>query len=114
MDKKIIMNLNKKKIYYGAALVILVLICVIGMRGLVKERMHQQTKYESVLPGKAAERESDKIRVLIKSNGFEQIVHNEVRCSSQGGLIVSEQENEESGTIIITPDDPRFQNGTIK
>ena len=114
MDKKIKMNLNKKQIYYGVTLVILVLICVVGMRDLVKERMHQQTKYESVLPGKAAERESDKIRVLIKSNGFEQIVHNEVRCSSQGGLIVSEQENEQSGPILITPDDQRFQNGTIK
>ena len=103
MDKKIIMNLNKKKIYYGVALVILVLICVISMRGLVKERMHQQTKYESVLPGKATERESDKIRVLIKSNGFEQIVHNEVVVSFS-----------DEKTETITPDDSRFEKGTIK
>ena len=103
MDKKVKMNHNKKQIYYGTALVILVLICVIGMRGLVKERMHQQTKYESVLPGKATERESDKIRVLIKSNGFEQIVHNEVVVSFS-----------DEKTETITPDDSRFEKGTIK
>lgn len=103
MDKKLIMNLNKKQIYYGAALIILVLICVIGMRGLIGEKLHQQTKYESVLPGKATERESDTIRVLIKSNGFEQIVHNEVVVSFA-----------DEKTETITPDDPRFQNGTIK
>lgn len=120
MDKIIKMNFNKKQIYYGAALIVLVLICVIGMKGLVGEKSHQQTKYESVLPGKATERESDKIRVLIKSNGFEQIVHNEVRCSAQSGLIlftrdsVPEQDNETIPSIVVTPDDPRFANGTIK
>lgn len=103
MDKRMKLNLSKRYIYYGAVLIILVVICVIGMTGLVKEKLHQQTKYESVLPGKASERASDKIRVLIKTDGFEQIVHNEV--------IVSFKEGE---TETITPEDFRFENGTIK
>lgn len=103
MDKKMKLDLSKRYIYYGAVLIILVVICAIGMTGLVKEKLYQQTKYESVLPGKASERASDKIRVLIKTNGFEQIVHNEV--------IVSFKEGE---TETITPEDFRFENGTIK
>lgn len=129
------MNLNKKYIKYiycGLALVILALIAVIGMRGLVREKTHQQTKYESVLPGKATVRESDTIRVLLKSNGFEQVVHNEVKCSAHTGLKVIIPNSSESATgkmdqanesavmiepgqtITITPDDLRFQDDTIK
>lgn len=109
------MNLNKKHIYYAVALVILVLISVIGIRGLVKEKQYRQTKYESVLPGKATERASDKIRVLIKTNGFEQSVHNQVICSAKSGLVVKSASQEECAqSLSITPDDDRFQNGTIE
>lgn len=115
MDKRNKMNLKQKYIYYGVALVLVALICVIGMKGLQRSKSFQQTEYESVLPGKATERESDKIRVLIKSNGFEQIVHNEVSLSAKEGLSVSVGAEKESlQSISIKPDDLRFQKGTIK
>lgn len=132
MDKRIELNWNKKYIYYGVVLILFVLMSVIGIRGLVREKDHQQTKYESVLPGKATERASETIRVLIKSNGFEQIVHNEIKCSAETGMkvttvgaVVPETDQQEKyeeqiqhiepeETITIMPDDPRFQNGTIR
>lgn len=115
MDKRNKMNLKQKYIYYGVALMLVALICVIGMKGLQRSKTFYQTEYESVLPGKAMERASDKIRVLIKSNGFKQIVHNEVSLSAKEGLSVSMGEEKESlQTISIKPDDLRFKNGTIK
>jgi len=64
-----------------------------------------------------SEKNYDVIRVLIKSDGFAHIVHNEVKVQVPGGLVIeTEAGQEEYGadeTVSIAPDDERFQDGDI-
>lgn len=58
------------------------------------------------------------IRVLIMTDGYQDIVHPEVRLSSSSGLEITygeEKEEYAAGEVLtITPDDARFQQGNIR
>ncbi len=96
----------------------LVLFCVIISSGLLIGKSYLQTQLESELPRKERENLSEKIRVLIKTNGFSQITHTEVQLQAESGLKITNGENvtecDAGQTITIAPNDERFQTGTIR
>ena len=109
---------RKKVFYYGGFLILLVLTCVLASAELIYRREYSQAQVESTLPQKPRQDTNEKIRVLIKSNGFVQTTHTEVTMQAasglkliSGGTIV---ECEPGQSITITPNDERFQVGTIQ
>lgn len=82
---------------------------------------YKQSQMESKLPdGKEKQRIDfgENIRVLIKTDGFRQITHTEVRVSSEAGLRVTTadevKEYGEGEIVEISPDDPYLKQGTVK
>ena len=104
-------------IYICLAIVMAALLSTIMIHMLCKRRVQKQSQVESNLPtgDYLPDAECPLIRVVIKTNGFNQIAHSGVEVSSQFGLIVSHNTQTEAsdGTLALTPDDPRFQSGTI-
>lgn len=94
--------------------------CLLASADLIHRRKYSQSKFESVLPQKPRRDANEKIRVLIKANGFSQITHTEVQMQAKSGLKITNGEHViecEAGqtiTITITPNDERFQTGTIR
>lgn len=109
---------NKRVVYFGIFLLLFVSIDVIIIRGLHKEEYYFQQKIESLLPKRKEQLEMDQIRVLIKTEGFKQITHTEVSLQCSAGIVLKAGEiiEEYTGTeiITITPEDERFEQGTIK
>ena len=109
---------RKKVFYYGGFLILLILTCVLASADLIHRREYSQAQVESALPQKPRQDINEKIRVLIKSRGFAQTTHTEVILHTtsglkliNGGTIV---ECEPGQKITITPNDERFQAGTIQ
>lgn len=109
---------DKRIIYWGIVLILIVAIDVIVLNNLHGKKSYIQLKIESLLPGREEMIESENIRVLLKTNGFGQITHSEVKLQSDSGIILSfgEETREYSSaeTVVITPEDERFSKGTIK
>lgn len=109
---------NKRMIYLGVILLLIVTIDVVLLNSMHGKKSYLQLKIESLLPKRKEIIESENIRVLIKSNGFAQITHSEVKLQSDSGLIltVGEDSKEYSASEIITlsPEDEQFSKGTIK
>lgn len=86
---------------------------------LLGQRDEEQQNVESRLPSGnyLPDAENPLIRVVIKNNGFKQIVHNEVQISATNGLkIRMEDEIQEipaGECIVVRPDDQRFQQGSF-
>ncbi len=110
--------------YLTAAILITVLMSVVLLHVVSKEKTGQnQSSLESILPsGKyLPDATVPIIRVVLKSNGFGQLVHSEVALSAESGLVI--KENGESSEVCETfaagevfkvkPDDARFQAGSI-
>lgn len=95
------------------------LLVVVLVHGLTKKEGQEQINMESRFPSGnyLPTAENPMIRVLLKNNGFHEIVHNEVRLSAEKGLLVSVGEETyecESNEIwMIQPDDERLKKGTI-
>lgn len=108
-----------KLLYLGAAIVFALLTNVIITHALFNKKGYVQAKMESQLPYGDYLPTSDNplVRVVIKTNGFKQIAHPEVRLSAEGGLCLSVggEINEVAGgeTVLLKPDDERFQRGSI-
>lgn len=109
---------RKKVFYYGGFLILLVLTCVFASAELIYRRDYSQTQVESTLPQKPRKDINEKIRVLVKSKGFAQATHTEVTLQAVSGLKLTSGENvvecEPGQKITITPNDERFQAGTIQ
>ncbi len=109
---------RKKVLCYGGFLFLLVLTCVLASADLTYRREYSQTQVESPLPKKSRKASNEKIRVLIKSNGFAQTTHTEVTLQSEAGLKITNGEStiecEPGQLITIMPNDERFQSGTIQ
>lgn len=113
-------------IYISIAIILMVLINSIAIHILLEKKEHEQISTESNLPtgDYLPDAECPLIRVVIKTNGFNHIVHSGIEVSSQSGLNVSyttKIENSkvacevyDAGAILkLAPDDIRFQLGTI-
>lgn len=90
---------------------------LIAWSGISKRKKYEQSRLESVLPDEKQVEDNSIIRVLIKTNGFEEIAHSSVEVRASSGVIaVSGGKQKECGgenSMVITPDDPFFQNGSI-
>ena len=101
INRKLIMR--TQVLYVGLAIVITALLSTIMIHMLCKKRVQKQSQVESNLPtgDYLPDAECPLIRVVIKTNGFQGIAHSKVEVSVQGEV------------MQITPDDSRFQSGTI-
>lgn len=92
-----------RKIYLGLAVLMATMLCAILTHGLTEKKEQEQMNIESRIPSGnyLPDSENPMIRVVIMNNGFQQITHNEVQLCVEGEI------------LKITPDDARFQNGTI-
>lgn len=117
------------------AVVMAALLSTIMIHILCEKKVQKQSQVESNLPtgDYLPDAECPLIRAVIKTSGFQGIVHPRVEVSSQMGLIVSHKtqtEDKQAGgnnsktsvkcqtysageTVRLAPDDPRFQSGTI-
>lgn len=77
------------------------------VRGKNTEEKEEQDRKEQEI--------SDKIRVLLKTDGFSEEVHAQVTVTSEAGLVLSNGEEQEEvqpeETVTILPDDAMFRNG---
>ena len=114
---------NEKYMYYGIMLFVVAIFLVI----MLPERKKGETELdiESKLPKiqqeeaqSKAQQQAQMIRVVIKTNGFQEIAHEEIKFQAEGGLIATAgDERREYGqgeVFAVTPDDAMFQKGTIK
>lgn len=101
------MKRKKQWLLIGTAVVAVALCVTVMLHILLKPRKseHSQIKAESKLPfgDYLPTAENPLIRVVLKTNGFSGIFHNEVQINTGNNK-----------TTTITPDDPRFQNGSIR
>lgn len=84
-----------------------------------KAQSEGKTKAAEKEAGKTKEKEGERrIRVVLKTNGFQDILHPEVTLSCEGGLTLSYAEKTESvkagESVTIQPTDERFQSGSIR
>ena len=116
-------KLNEKYVYYGIMLFVIAIFLVI----MFSERKKRETELdiESKLPKiqqeetqSKAQTEEQMIRVVIKTNGFQEIAHAEIKFQAEGGLIATagdeKREYGQGEVFAVTPDDAMFQKGTIK
>lgn len=119
MDKRWIMRKKEQMIYCGIAIVAAALLIVFLGHMIFKNQIHNQRNIESKLPyGLRQESvQNPVIRVLIKTNGFQQMAHSKIELSAKHGLIVSvgdtRKEYGADEKFSITPDSPLFQNGSV-
>ena len=100
-----------------------VLINAVAIHILLEKKVQKQSQVESNLPtgDYLPDAECPLIRVVIKTNGFSQIAHSKVEASAQNGLNITYTDKDENISVdcgpqtilTLTPDDPRFQSGTI-
>lgn len=114
------MNNKEKVMYYAVTIGIMALLTVILLHNMSKTHTYNQQYIESKLPAKLQqESESNPIiRVLIKTNGFQEITHTKVELSARQGLVVTAGETAvEYGpdeVFSVKPDSELFQNGSIR
>lgn len=110
----------RSNVMYYLTGIILSLLLITGMVQILTENTGKEEKQGAVEEpeNKSEIQNYDTIRVLIKNDGFKQIVHNEVTVQASGGIVIETAENREEfagGEVVsIAPDDERFQSGNIK
>lgn len=111
---------NETYVYYGIIFLSLLIVWAVVLKG--EKRGGEELEIESKLPNRTQEVEAETgaamIRVVIKTNGFREIVHTEIKLQAEGGLVVTAgEEKKEYGqgeVFTAAPDDVMFQKGTIK
>lgn len=126
------MKRSLKEIYLGIAILVAAMLATIMIHMLCEKKVQNQTSTQSNLPtgDYLPDAENPLIRVVIKSDGFREIAHQSGAFSAESGLIITcgnkpenlgvdkaageMYEECEAGKVLeITPDDARFQSGTI-
>lgn len=109
---------KRKILYCGTLLVLAVLIIVVVWSGVANRKRYEQSQLESILPGEEQVEEDSIIRVLIKTNGFAQIVHSSVEVRATSGVVAvsggKQRECDGENSMVISSDDPFFQDGPIR
>lgn len=139
MDKRFTLKRNIQVLYISIAILLAVLITVVILHKLFEERQEDfQQNVESRLPtgDYLPDAENPLIRVVIKTDGFKQIAHSEVKLSSEYGMDVAVNSNHNTrdkvkstidsqaseimqkispGEILtLTPDHELFKHGSIR
>lgn len=109
---------RKKVLCYGIIIILMILIAIIVWTGISNRKRYEQSQLESILPGEEQAEDNSVIRVLIKTNGFAQIAHSSVEVRSTSGVVAvsggKQRECDGENSMVFTPDDPFFQNGSIR
>ncbi len=105
-------------IYIGVAVFLSALLNIVLIQRLQKtEKTKGQQSVESRLPtgDYLPDAENPLIRVVIKTNGFQNVTHTQVQLSAEDGLIIQTggQVSEEK-SVTLSPDDVRFSKGTVR
>ena len=103
-----------KKIWFYIGLVGVATFVVVLTHTLLTYKRNEQLELESQLPygNYLPDSENPLIRVVLKTNGFQEITHSEVQLKAEGGLFIEGEESVK--TIQIAPDDERFSAGSIR
>lgn len=111
------MKRRTQAVYVSLAIAMAALLSTIMIHILCEKKVQKQSQVESNLPtgDYLPDAECPLIRVVIKTNGFQSIAHSKIEVSAQSGLIVSHKAQTETldGILALTPDDSRFQAGTL-
>lgn len=116
------MKIREKYIYYGIGIIVLLIFIILICHVIKGKSPGGQIDIESQLPEwkgeEQPETENPMIRVVIKTNGFQQITHPEIKLQAEHGLTVragEEQKECSPGEVLtVAPDDTMFQNGAIR
>lgn len=112
-------------LYYLGGIILSLFLCVglIHMISGEKSTEHSKTPVQKAVTEKeenaTAEDQGEQtdIRVLLKTNGYAEDTHAKVEVSAAGGLIfegaAKSKESKAGETVLIQPDDPLFEGGTI-
>lgn len=106
-----------KKMGIGITIIFL-LFCMIVVAEQSKGKSYKDPfEMESELPRVAGKADKE-IRVLLKTQGYQNIAHTSIKITAKEGYVIewNEGRTECSGetVTIVRPDDKRFQNGTIQ
>lgn len=109
---------NEKYVYYAILLVVAVIFFVLMLPDKTEEKnLDIESRLPKIEQGKA-KHPSTTIRVLIKTNGFQEMTHAEAKLQAAGGLRITagdeEKECQAGEVFTIAPDDALFQKGTVK
>ena len=114
---------QKRKEKYMYYIILLVVACIFLVIMLPEKKQEKELEIESRLPKieqrqEETEHSSSTIRVVIKTNGFQEIAHAAVKLQAEGGLQVTagdeKRECQADEVFEIAPDDVLFQKGTVK
>ncbi len=130
MDKRFTLKRNMQVLYIGVAVLLAGLFnAMLLQKLLLKQEKQDQQNLESRLPtgDYLPDAENPLIRVVIKTDGFKQITHSEVRLSSEYGMdIIVRTEGTKSGAanitqqlspgeiLTLTPEHELFRHGSIR
>lgn len=117
MDKRFGLKRNIQILYIGIAILLAALIIVITSHKLLEDRQEElQQNVESRLPtgDYLPDAENPLIRVVIKTDGFKQVAHSEVKLSSEFGLEIGVQQLAAGEILTLTPDHELFKHGSIR
>ncbi|MEF9940723.1 MAG: SpoIID/LytB domain-containing protein [Lachnospiraceae bacterium] len=115
-------NIRTKYVYY----IVSIVACVLLIVGLIAILSGNIKKHTSVKKPKAKPQVTEEvkdipnpvIRVVLKTNGFQNVVHTQVQLKAEHGIVISVGDTTEeisAGEVVtIAPDDARFQNGVIR
>lgn len=101
------------------ALIIATLLSSVMMHMLCEKKIQRQSNVESDLPtgDYLPDAENPLIRVVIKTNGFQNVAHSEVQLMAEHGLVITAGEEKiecnENEIFQVAPDHQLFQMGTI-
>ncbi|MBQ8802066.1 MAG: SpoIID/LytB domain-containing protein [Tyzzerella sp.] len=112
---------NKEKVmYYVVILGIFALLTVVLLHNMSRTHTYNQQYIESKLPARLQQESETNpvIRVLIKTNGFQEITHTKVELSARQGLTVTAGETileyGPNEVFLVQPDNELFRNGSIR
>ena len=113
------MRKYRKYISYIGIMLCVVLVSVVGATILSEKKVTRQLEWESKLPERKEQKkkEEKKIRVLIKTDGFQQETHTNVKVKAASGLVLQAGETKKKvtgkKTYTITPDYKLFEQGSV-
>lgn len=114
-------NGNREKYAHLGIAIVTCALLIVGLLSLmtgIEKKERKTARPEKQADEQREEKGSDIIRVVLKTNGFKDVIHKEVGISSESGLLLQAGEEKKEyapgETILIKTNDPMFQQGVIQ
>ena len=108
---------NDRYLYVGIFLSALLVVGLLSLMTGIEKKERQIAKPDGRVEEKKEEKEYDIIRVVLKTNGFKDVIHKEVSISSKSGLVLrfgeGKKECNPEETILIKADDSMLRQGVL-